>query len=388
MQQITGITTRGPDQVWSVENGSISPHDKSCCGIKNYIDLVQTVLFVNKYFIENQENLSEKDIKQISSVLLKQANKASNHLEQQNWLCCLIVKVILYIYTGTTLNQAIDDCTQTVFETMHIKNDFSADIHHPQLMEDARKALESPEAYLEIGKKYTVPEEIIHKPKNPILFFLRNAVVEHWLQARELIMQGKDFKDWRLNYHCDTTMQIGKILMQLAITRELELLDSREWERKFYGNGNPNDDVGECNKPKEYGNQGNYTIWIHILFSLFYQWVHAIPTYDPTDNIWYTAIQRGSPQEMKSFYIEGTRQNDWRESFNEIMTLLESTLTPEGIKKMLKQEPRMTTGLDTEEMLNPDYLSAHPDLQKHHIARSIRWTIHDDDLIHQRLIYK
>jgi|GEM_PF-5812641 len=358
MNKINCLINLQDGQKWVVENEAIATKPRSSYGIKNYIDLVQTILFVNNYLTENVHQLPKDQLKPISKAILQKAFIANAHLKNQNFFSRVVAKVILYISTGSTLRSSIENLGETLFETAGIENDFSATILYPQLMRDAQNALSN----TDFEDDYARPLRDYHEAKYPILFHLHNGCVFHLTKVRELIMEGRDFNDWKVAYHCDTAWQIINLSLEITIERELAEYADKE---KTLG--------------KE---QDKFVFWSSQNYAIFYEWLRSVPAYDPATKKWTTALERNDQKEIAKFYDSNCKQNKWREYYNKITTRIDQTV---NLEKVLKYDDRRITGLDTPEILDSDYLHKHPKLPKMDIAKAVRWSINDDDFCSQRL---
>lgn len=283
----------------------------------NLVDFIRSVKFTNEEL--TRETVSHTEAERIFTPLAQMSIRLSMSIQNKSFLHRLILNIIQYIYTGTTITGAISMLKNTMVNRQLIANNFAAKLAYPQLLADAEYALKSTSNYSEVAKKYTLTNATLNSGFgairyliNPFLYHLKQAFTSEWQEMRELIKKGKTLEDPEVMDHVDACLQIGYTLSELALTHELEALHKKN---------KPNTPITKEALARQLGSQLGYPYWVINIVGQFYKDIRSYPTYTPSDNKWHSSYATARSF-MQQFYQEGTRPVIWRNTFNAICQLV------------------------------------------------------------------
>lgn len=322
----------GSDQRWYTSGGKVDVREKSAFGISNLIGFVSAAKVVNKELAA----LEPTRVKWVAVPMLHQASKVQQAFEKHNFLVKLILKVVVFFCTGTTLHGQVASLKQASGRIEDYKE---------KLIEDAEEILNAEnglEAYKLAAAQYPIPERkrnlplIDHRrPINGILHHLAQAVAVEGRSLITLLNQGKTWEDAEV-------LQLGTSCMQLA---GLAYLLTMKYEVACLAEAN--DSVK--NRAKYMNNQSVFPWLIVEMFDALYIFLRGGAVRDDKGEWKYSAFENKDVSQQ--FFADDTEQGRWRKQYNEIIAQLDQEI---GINEIKKSDTRFLSGLDDQEAFSPE----------------------------------
>jgi hypothetical protein len=285
--------------------------------------------------LQSQESasLSKENAQHVFTPLADVSAKLQVSISKLNGFHRFVLTALQFVFTGTTLVHATERLQRIIVEEKQLENTYAGKLAYPKLWADAEKALTSLEAYRAVGREYTLPP-VVHEARvrgafptehltNPLLYYLRQALVAEWKKIAELIKSGKALHNPEVMLHVDTGMRISLILTQLFMTHELDEEYSKHPSKNWEYRENKNIDFENHKQVLGcfMGHQEFCYGWFVIpSIDRFYTWIRSYPCADAQLGC------RGGYNENRAFinqfYIEGQRPNFWLKIHNQICQII------------------------------------------------------------------
>ncbi len=337
---------------WAVEHDTIVQKPRANHRLANLVEFIRCVNFANsKLSSVSEKTISQHDAERIFTPLAETSIKLQLALQKQSRLVQLIVTIVQFIFTGTTLAASIASLKTTMIQNQGLENSFAAKLAYPQLMSDAAYAQLNRSAYFEVAKRYSLPSVCSNSRTssigqciiNPLLYHLKQTFTYEWQEMRRMIRQGKTLKDSgvqdkSVQEHCDRAIGLLKALTNLSLSHELAALHDKN---------NPGIVATKAQLARQLGSQRGYPYWMLNLAGQFYKWIRSFPTYSIIDNRWHSSYAENRPF-MEQFYQEGTRASFWCNTYNDICRSLDEHVDR---AEFLSQDSRFYLDEDSPSML-------------------------------------
>ncbi len=329
-ESLEPLKTLADHQTWEVEESGIQHEKKEKNKLKNLVHFIEVIQSANRELEKSPPPLSTHEISVISSNVLEQAFKIEANLNRKNKLLRTALKIAIWLQTGTTLESVLDSFRLTLAQKYHISNDYAARLKYPELVQDAEKALESLDHYRAIALQYAdkIPKNkmmTLHPPQNAILWHLRQKVSQQYHEIITLLKAGKTFEDPTVMEHCDIGMQLSCLAQKLTIKYETILADEKIGPGHGAGAGREFNLVNKTDR---------YSWLVYKAFDSFYTLVRGCWKYDPSakpNEHWKSGVLENKELDEK-FYTANTRQNAWREQFNEVIQFMNQELDVDKVR--------------------------------------------------------
>lgn len=323
----------GNDYRWFTSwRGEIKGEQRSWSGLKNIIHLVSATKRVNHQLT----SLEPARVKWVSVPMIHQGQKAQESLEQCNFLNRLILKIVIFFCTGTTLNQQISKLEKAGGSTKSYKESLI------KAAEEILNAEDGFEAYQSTAKDYPIPKRRryedtiadIRQPMHGILHHLQQALA---IDGRKLIALLREKKSWdnpEVIELANSSMQLACLSYQLAMNYESQWLT----EVKRVGS-----------RAEAMMHQHAYPWLVVLSFDSLYRLIRGGAIINDSGKWVFTALDNN--EETKRFYEEGTPQNQWRCQYNETIDVLDQEI---GTKNIDAIDGRYMSGRDDQELWPED----------------------------------
>jgi hypothetical protein len=364
LNKLEALTCRQPGNHWKVSGDAIVQEKGEKSRLQNLFDFIRSVSFTTQVLCSPEGQLLTKgEAARVFKPIVDTSIKLQLSIEKLPLWKRVFLTIVQYLFTGTTLAKATLRLQNTVVQIQHLDNTYAAKLRYPHLVQDAQTALKDAASYKEVATHYTLPrvvqQAIANRSampcmnlSNPLLYYLRQAVVSEWKEMRSLLRQGKSIEDQEVMNCCDAALQLSLLLARLSVTHELEsLYEKRDTvydatERRYHL-------LPTENKRQHLSyvlaHQRGYPYWAVSFVGQLYKEIRSYPTYNAGSKFeWLPKFALHRPF-MEQFYQEGTRPSFWRNSFNEFCRLI-----PEHVdrEEFLRQDHRFYVDEDTLELLN------------------------------------
>lgn len=292
--------------------GLVVFQEKSWWGIRNLVGFVLAVKNVNCHVA----NIAPKQAKFITLDMRYQALKVEKKFAQHSIFIRLILKIIVFISTGTTLHRQITqlnqvgDCIQKTQKSLI------------QVAEDLLNDSDGFNSYKISAKEYSLPirwDISIHhrQPLHGLLHHLQISFKYNINELVDLLRRGRTWEDPDVINMTDSCMKLACLSYKLTIKYEAAWLAST---KRVYS------------KAHAMTEQRVFPWLVALSFDLLYCFVRSRIIFDAEGN--WTRTAGKNSEEAKWFYDDQTPQGQWRQQFNEVIELLDSNIGIDAIKQL------------------------------------------------------
>lgn len=329
LDKLQALTNREAGDLWRVENGSIVKYSGNKHRVQNLVDFVRSI----KLASQEAKTLTTDEVEQVTIPLLEVAFSLQERISKLPAWRRLFLNVVQYLSTGTTLQQETNSFVDLATTQKQVNPRVLAKAQCPQLFKDAEYARTCRAAYNEIAKKYKLsqasqeatllPLQIL---TNPLLVHLRQASLSSWLKMRDAIRTGKSLEDPEVMRHAQSALALGSLLVELAVSHELENVYERRNE--LIDRGELGTIESTKDKKEQLGimlrNQSKYSFWALLYFGRLYTSIRSNPILGADSQL--VMGNKENPALIQQFYQAGTPANFCRLVYNDCCDAIEKAV--------------------------------------------------------------
>lgn len=358
MNKLSNLQSLPPGQAWFIYNHQIAYRPEKKNSLRDLTSLVKVAQFTEQV-LKNTHDTTSFPVTPLFCKLIE----SKRILLKKNACMRLVVKILIFLQTFTSLDQASERLRKTCVDHKGHPNIHAASLRYPCLLHDARSALESPETYQLLRNSYRsikIPKKFMKSPdSHPMLYAFHQAIEKEYNTLESLVEKGKDYSTSEFLHQADIFSELCCQAMELTLERENALF------AKDYALRYPEDSAQSWERLALIS-QDHFGFNIALCFDFHYTWLRTLPAYHKnTKEIRRHAFEPPS----KNFYIEGSRFNRWQQNYNRIVRLFCQKI---GLK-FFQYESRLALIEDTQ-VLAENKKSIIENFEKHKHASKEFWS--------------